>query len=1118
MSLIEHVTIKRELKVNIRQIYAITTCLIMLLSVLAVLNMMYLSPMNISTSVNNSSTNNSSPTVTANNFIDDNIGQVITNGYTDPVPINPYMQLTVLVGLKFTNPTLLNNYLTDVQNPSSVTYHRYLSKQQFQDYFSPDLATYSNLGNYFTKSGLTVNSYPDRVTIKLTGSVAQFENIFHTKIMDVTWNGKTFYAPVKSLSLNTDVSSISSIIGLNNYIKAKISSPISDAISLFEQSFNTSYVNDPSFCSTYQINVNYCSTQVLYGSDMQKAYQLDQLISPNNYPFNKTIATILWSGQTYSGTNVGPFVPSDIANYLSSTLPASQPQPQVDASCASYDQTINQSYICGHPVDGAPAPGSSAMQDYYQTNFESTLDLEMAGSVAPGANVVEVYGPAPYTNYLDDAFATILNAPTSDPLSHTVAISNSWGTNDDPGYWGEIIDPLWQQYTQEAAALGITVVASSGDTPNSNGQTPGYPASVAYDNFGVVSVGGTQTYLTGTNSSDGSGTTGILNQTVWFGSPSFSAGSQGGVSVSYSEPIWQKQSFDANNVIKSSEPQISGRGTPDIAAVASNMNINISFNTYSSTGVYQNNYPNVTIPLWGTSVASPLVAGVVADMDQYLGYSEGYFESVIYQLGQAQFDGLYSSSKPFSDVSDGYNYLFTALPGYDLVTGWGSINAFNFIQAQLAIKTITFTEIGLSLGSTWSVTLDNSATISSSTSNITFMAETGSHIYSIYNVLGHFSNVTQGSVTMANSNINIPIAFSSSLGSGKGIQTVVAENDISNKAAVNFTISGSTDLKSDLPISELFNITSDSVINTISLYLNGTGQVAVSIGTNLWQDDVLAPITLNVNGQGWYNVSFSAITLRVANYYLNVWIANPNYNYVSWGFINNAVINTPTSSIGDLGSFSNMTLFYPYNVYTLDSYHPAIYSLSLRTQPPAIMGPTNTISVNVINSDTISWQVASSFDNYGSQSYNIFKNNTNIVSGTWASNNNITITNKEPDPGLFNYTLLVTDAFGSYAVNTVWVNVTGSANGNYTSTVTSTKVSTTTTTETKPVTSTTTQTETVSNPQGNVTVTTTQIVNNTVNNTGTEPTKNSSTPGFELLITLLGLSLVVTLVLRRRKK
>ena len=216
---------------------------------------------------------------------------------------------------------------------------------------------------------------------------------------------------------------------------------------------------------------------------------------------------------------------------------------------------------------------------------------------------------------------------------------------------------------------------------------------------GATAVGGLTTTVSGTASTDGSGTTGISTESVWYNTPSAGDGSQGGVSTVYAEPSWQKASSDANSVITGASATTgvsSGRGTPDVAADGANMEIWISYS--GSTG-YQE--------LWGTSVASPLTAGVFATMDYAVGHKLGFANPLIYQLAQAEYNGSYSSSKPFYFVSNGSNALFSGNNGYSLAVGWGSINANNFVN-DITSSTptsypVTFTESGLPSGTSWSV-------------------------------------------------------------------------------------------------------------------------------------------------------------------------------------------------------------------------------------------------------------------------------------------------------------------------------------------------------------------------------------------------------------------------------
>lgn len=548
--------------------------------------------------------------------------------------------IPVMVSLKFRNKAELCALLGELQNPGSDLYHHYLTRSQFAANFSVTLSQYRSVISYFESFGLKVCGYADRVSVSVCGTPAQIEEAFHTTLGCFKGSGKDFYAPVTSSYLPAGIASlISGISGLND---------------------NSSLHIDPLFIQSG-------TTQYVTGTDFQNAYDIKALYERSGYPTNETIATILWSGNNSFGQSVAPFIPSDIYTYYSKVLPAGEPVPTV----------------YGYPVLGAPPPGPSAATDSTGANVESTLDLEMAGSTAPGAKIIEVYGPEPTITDIDEAFASILNpnynSSVDSALNNVSVISNSWGSTTCTN------NTIWQQYEEESAARGITVLASSGDDGDSSTTTPSFPATLAYNNFGTVAVGGIQENLSGFQSYNGTGTTGIRSATVWYNSPSSGDGSQGGVSSYYPAPDWQVNSSDANSVIRqfSSVTGVSsGRGTPDIAADGANMLMYVTLDTGlgPSSGF---------VEVWGTSIASPLTAGLIASIDHFERSNEGFMDPIIYKLGQEEYNDQLQDFAPFYFVYNGSNAVFPAEHGYSLSVGWGSINAMNFaeIQEQLIMPT-----------------------------------------------------------------------------------------------------------------------------------------------------------------------------------------------------------------------------------------------------------------------------------------------------------------------------------------------------------------------------------------------------------------------------------------------
>ncbi|EQD67329.1 kumamolisin, partial [mine drainage metagenome] len=139
------------------------------------------------------------------------------------------------------------------------------------------------------------------------------------------------------------------------------------------------------------------------------------------------------------------------------------------------------------------------------------------------------------------------------------------------------------------------------------------------------------------------------------------------------------------------------RATPDIAAVANNTLITISINghRYDATNATTGGVYDST---WGTSIASPLTAGIIAEIDHVLATQGdaplGFLNPDLYTLANEEYaalastpttgfslTGSYNSSLPvlpLMDVTQGQNHRYLAGFGYDLVTGWGSIDAYNY--------------------------------------------------------------------------------------------------------------------------------------------------------------------------------------------------------------------------------------------------------------------------------------------------------------------------------------------------------------------------------------------------------------------------------------------------------
>lgn len=263
--------------------------------------------------------------------------------------------------------------------------------------------------------------------------------------------------------------------------------------------------------------------------------------------------------------------------------------------------------------------------------IEATMDVELAGSFAPGAHLVVYFAPNTSRGRYE-AFTRALADKAHKPSVH----SCSWGAPETtiPQQVRELMDKTYQL----AALKGVTVCVSSGDS----GRTPvNFPASSPH----VLACGGTHLHENGKQ----------VRETVWneaLGCVTMS--SSGGFSSAFPRPGWQPPSLAKRHAAKS------GRGVPDVSAKADLM-----------TG-YEILAGGHVIAMGGTSAAAPLWAGLIARMNQKLGVAIGYLTPLLYARGFL---------RTARDVTKGNNGRYKALPGWDACTGFGAPNGQQLLAA-----------------------------------------------------------------------------------------------------------------------------------------------------------------------------------------------------------------------------------------------------------------------------------------------------------------------------------------------------------------------------------------------------------------------------------------------------
>lgn len=327
-------------------------------------------------------------------------------------------------------------------------------------------------------------------------------------------------------------------------------------------------------------------------------------------------ANVDGTGQTVGILELGGgYKPADLKTYFSS-LEVKEPT----VVSVSVDKAKNT------PTNANSADG------------EVLLDIEVVGAVAPGAKVVVYFAPNTSQGF-QDALTTAIH----DSANHPSVISISWGSAEST--WTAQAMTAFDSAAQDAAALGVTICAASGDSGSSDGVSDGgnhvdFPASSPH----ILACGGTSL-----QTANGA----ITSETAW------NDGSQGGASGGGFSNQFPLPSFQSGADIQ--PPTGGGRGVPDVCGDAD-----------PETG-YSVLVDGQSLVIGGTSAVAPLWSGLIALLNQRLGKPLGFLQPVIYALPE--------SADAFRDITSGSNGAFSAGPGWDAVTGLGSPSGDNLLAA-----------------------------------------------------------------------------------------------------------------------------------------------------------------------------------------------------------------------------------------------------------------------------------------------------------------------------------------------------------------------------------------------------------------------------------------------------
>ncbi|MGD0444725.1 MAG: protease pro-enzyme activation domain-containing protein [Edaphobacter sp.] len=554
----------------------------------------------------------------------------------------------------------LNQLLAAQLNPSSPSYHQWLTPAQFGARFglsSGDLATVSS---WLTSQGLTITSVAHSSTfITFNGTVGQVQQAFGTSIHNVSFNGEQHITNLTDPMLPSGIAGVvSTVTGLDDF-KLK---PHSRARAVPIDSTQPLYTQ-----TTAGVTSHFLSP-----ADWYTIYDVTPL----------TAAGITGKGITVAVMGQTDIIPQQIAQFRTAAgLPANVP---------------TQMLIPTSTDPGLSAPDID----------EAQIDVEWSGTAAQGATILYVFST--------DVFDSLTYA-----IDNKVApiVTISYGLCESA--WGTATLASDNLLLAQANSQGQTVMAAAGDDGATDCDTVGlaseglsvdFPASSPY----ATSAGGTMfsgdvntpaTYWSSTNGTNGGSALSYIPEQPWnetnaSGGLTTGGAGGGGASAFFSKPSWQT----GLNV-----PNDGSRDAPDISLNAAAMHDGYLVCTEEDgtgsepcTNGFLTSTGTTNI-FGGTSFVAPSFAGILALVEQKLGGAPG---AGIGNVGPVLYGFLNGPTytSVFHDITTGNNSVpcsqgtlncpnggsigFNAGTGYDQATGIGSFDIGQLVNGWSSVTPV----------------------------------------------------------------------------------------------------------------------------------------------------------------------------------------------------------------------------------------------------------------------------------------------------------------------------------------------------------------------------------------------------------------------------------------------
>jgi subtilase family serine protease len=563
------------------------------------------------------------------------------------------------VSLQLRNPAGAVSLAQAVSEPTSSSYGQYLTPAEWEARFSPTEGAVALVSAWLRLRGITVTSVtPDRMTIHASASAETIEQAFATSLGEFSEQGHVLRLASGALKVPSALSAlIAGVSGVNESLARTTGLTGADVPSKAAKPAKGAPIGPPPGfrsappCSTYYAQ-KHDTTDPAYGdgfpnplpyavcgykpAQLQGAYGLSSHIAAGDDGNGVKVAIV----DAYAA----PTLFADAHEY------SERNQPGEPLEAGQFSELLSRSFTELEACEASEWSG------------EQTLDVESVHALAPGADILFVGAQSCSNESLDAAVQKVVDGHLAQ------IVTDSW-----TGDFGELLEAegprkAFDHVLLMADATGVGVQFSAGDEGDDFtvlGMDVGsYPATSPY----VTAVGGTSLQVGKGDERTGelgwsTGKSVLCTSTLaseefpgcttealatWLppAPGGYDYGGGGGTTYDYPEPSYQAAVVPAALAERNSA--LTGernRVVPDISMDADpSTGILIGETQQFPDGVYYDQFR-----LGGTSLASPLFAGVMADADQAAGKALGFVNPLLYKL-----DSLPSTaSRAFYDVVPG---------------------------------------------------------------------------------------------------------------------------------------------------------------------------------------------------------------------------------------------------------------------------------------------------------------------------------------------------------------------------------------------------------------------------------------------------------------------------------